>query len=350
MRISVHIAASNIALSRNRRGRTLKKSIAVIGAGISGVTIARSLTDLAEVTVFEKSTGLGGRMAQRRVKGFGFDHGAQYFTARDQAFREVVGKAMDDGAVILWPEAIASLPDKPLEENRAFELRFAGAPAMNGLAAYIANDMAVMRETEIVSLQRAPGGWHLIDQGGLLHGPFDLVVSSAPGPQTAKILPSEFNGQGRIASARMSGCFTLMVGTTAPNPLPFTAARVQDPILGWVAVDSSKPGRNRTTSLVIHSRNAWAETYLDANRHWVKAAMLTALSDLTGHDFSGSAWTDLHRWRFANVEQAVGSPYLLDIGNGLAACGDWCLGNRVEAAFESGRSLGEALREWVVTG
>lgn len=102
--------------------------------------------------------------------------------------------------------------------------------------------------------------------------------------------------------------------------------------------------------MVIHSRNDWAETHLDADRDWVKTMMLTTLSDMTGQDFSRSAWTDFHRWSFANVEKAVGSPYLLDIENGLAACGDWCLGNRVEAAFERGRSLGEALREWVMTG
>ena len=78
--------------------------------------------------------------------------------------------------------------------------------------------------------------------------------------------------------------------------------------------------------------------------------MLMALADITGHDFSEALWTDLHRWRFANVGKAIGKPYLMDAETGLAACVDWCLGNRVEAAFESGRCIGLALSAWIATG
>jgi predicted NAD/FAD-dependent oxidoreductase len=29
----------------------------------------------------------------------------------------------------------------------------------------------------------------------------------------------------------------------------------------------------------------------------------------------------------------------------IGACGDWCLGARVEAAFDSGRAMGETMAE-----
>jgi predicted NAD/FAD-dependent oxidoreductase len=42
-------------------------TVAVVGAGISGLTWARTLADHGlPVTVFEKSRGVGGRMATRR--------------------------------------------------------------------------------------------------------------------------------------------------------------------------------------------------------------------------------------------------------------------------------------------
>ncbi len=45
-----------------------KSTVAVIGAGMTGITCARALADAGfDVTVFEKSRGLGGRMATRRV-------------------------------------------------------------------------------------------------------------------------------------------------------------------------------------------------------------------------------------------------------------------------------------------
>ena len=68
------------------KGAALTRKIAVIGAGISGITVARDLTGLADVTMFEKSNELGGRMARRLVEPFAFDHGAQYFEARGQPF------------------------------------------------------------------------------------------------------------------------------------------------------------------------------------------------------------------------------------------------------------------------
>ena len=327
----------------------LAKAIAVIGAGVSGIAVARGLVGIADVTVFEKSGVLGGRMAHRQVEPFAFDHGAQYFTARSHAFQEVVEDAIENDAAAIWPVEIASLFIKLTNRTEIVEPRYVGRPAMISLAKFLAKNIQVRRETEIKSLHRSAGGWHLVDLGGMTHGPFDLVISSAPGPQTAKLLPEAFSGHPAVSLAQMSGCFTLMVGYNTANALTFAAARVQHPVLSWISVDNSKPGRGQKSSLVIHSRNDWAQAYLQANRDWVKTTMLAALADVTGMDFTASQWIDLHRWRFANVEKAAGVPYLFDPENGLAACGDWCLGNRVEAAFESGRSLGQAVREWIAT-
>ena len=60
-----------------------KPNIAIIGAGMTGVVCARNLKDAGyETIIFEKSRGIGGRMATRRTsEGLQFDHGAQYITA-----------------------------------------------------------------------------------------------------------------------------------------------------------------------------------------------------------------------------------------------------------------------------
>ena len=61
--------------------------IAVIGAGLADVSCARQLTAAGrQVTVFDKSKGMGGRMATRRGDDFSVDHGAQYFTAQQPDF------------------------------------------------------------------------------------------------------------------------------------------------------------------------------------------------------------------------------------------------------------------------
>ena len=53
------------------------QSIAIIGSGICGLTIANALKDTkGEVTVYDKGRRPGGRAASRTIEGCVFDHGA----------------------------------------------------------------------------------------------------------------------------------------------------------------------------------------------------------------------------------------------------------------------------------
>lgn len=44
---------------------TTKQKIAIVGAGLAGLSAAKELESSAEVTVFDKSRGVGGRLATR---------------------------------------------------------------------------------------------------------------------------------------------------------------------------------------------------------------------------------------------------------------------------------------------
>jgi predicted NAD/FAD-dependent oxidoreductase len=322
----------------------VKTSIAIIGAGIAGITLARALARSVNVTIFEKSRGLGGRMANRRREGFAFDHGAQYFTARLPAFRSIVEEAVELGHAGIWPKAVDTLKaDGLVTDRRPPEPRYIGLPGMSGFANGLAEGLQIRKEATVAALKRTGGGWSLTDGEGQDLGRFDLVMSTAPAPQTIRLLPEAFSGLEALARVRMSGCFTVMIGLDEPLHLGFDAARIEDAILSWIAVEGSKPGRGEKTALTIHSRNDWAESNLERDRDEVKSEMLASLKRLLGRDFSNAAWLDLHRWRYANVDQAADQPFLFDEALGLGACGDWCLGNRVEAAVESATALSERL-------
>ena len=96
---------------RQRATRPLTQflpTVAVVGAGISGLICARTLADHGlSVVVWEKSRGAGGRMATRRSgEMLRFDHGAQYFTVRDERFQRYVGAWLQDGIVAPWAGAL----------------------------------------------------------------------------------------------------------------------------------------------------------------------------------------------------------------------------------------------------
>ena len=77
--------------------------VAVIGAGLSGLVVARRLKGVADIVLFEKSRGAGGRIATRYAGDFEFDHGAQFFTARTESFRKFLEPFIVDGTVADWP-------------------------------------------------------------------------------------------------------------------------------------------------------------------------------------------------------------------------------------------------------
>ena len=67
------------------------KHIAIVGAGMAAIACARTLVQAGhQVSVFEKSHGLGGRMSTRNSPFGTFDHGAQYFTVRDARFQQAL--------------------------------------------------------------------------------------------------------------------------------------------------------------------------------------------------------------------------------------------------------------------
>ncbi len=64
--------------------------IAIIGTGLSGLTVAGLLKSAANITLFEKSCGVGGRMATRYAEPYSFDYGAQFFTAKTRPFQAFI--------------------------------------------------------------------------------------------------------------------------------------------------------------------------------------------------------------------------------------------------------------------
>ena len=88
--------------------------IAIIGAGLLGLTAAHDLKEHANVTLYEKSRGVGGRLATRRAEPFSFDHGAQFFKARSKAFVDFIDPMIQDGTVQRWDARFAEIEGSTL--------------------------------------------------------------------------------------------------------------------------------------------------------------------------------------------------------------------------------------------
>ncbi len=319
--------------------------IAVVGAGIAGLTVARFLSAVADVTVFEKSRGVGGRMATRRIGENSFDHGAQYFTIRDPLFHDALDVAIDEGVIEAWTGMIGvSTSASPhIEQYRSREPRFVGTPHMTSLPKWLARGLSIRLGEKIHGIKGVSRRWCLASDTGDF-GPFDWVVITSPVAQCLELMPHGFKERDRIASARMSSCFTLMIDAERSPITPFCAVRFDDEVIGWIADGSTRPHRHDSISVVVHSRNRWADLHINEDASKVQDIMMRRLSELMPGFKDSTRSVGIHRWRYASVKTPVGGEPLIDFDEGLAACGDWTLGNRVEAAFLSAARTAEGIK------
>ncbi|MBC2667623.1 NAD(P)/FAD-dependent oxidoreductase [Novosphingobium piscinae] len=308
-------------------------SVAIVGAGLAGLACAEVLTGAGHrVALFDKARGPGGRMSTRRVATAmgeaSFDHGAQYFTVRDPDFHACVARWAALGLAARWPEA--------------GDEAWVGVPAMNAPVRHMAAAQAVRWSARVDRLTRIAGGWQLIGEG-LPDDAFAAVIVALPAEQAAVLLEPWHADLAAEAGATVSApCWTTMLAFAAPLPTPAATLRDQGAI-GWAARNSGKPGRTGPESWVVQASPAWSRAHLEAAADWVTATLTAELGAALGIALPTPVHAGSHRWRYARSGAAGGPGFRHAPAEGLAVCGDWLIGPRVEAAWLSGHRLGTHL-------
>ena len=312
--------------------------VAVVGAGLAGLICARTLKDHGfDVTVFEKSEGLGGRAATRRViPGLSFDHGAQYFTARNPHFVRHVESWKDLGIVAEWAGQIVSITGADIRPKTDQPARYVGVPGMSAIARHLAADVPTRVATKICQLEGFGDGWHLTDAAGQAFHPFDHVVLSVPAPQALGLLGGRPLADA-IKDVPMTPCWSVLLAFERPVDVAWDGAFVHGSPLAWVARDSSKPGRNKGVECwVLHASPEWSAAHLETSKREVIEFLLDEFSTITSAPLPMSIHQDAHRWLFSATPLSLDLLALFDPDSGVVVCGDWLAGGRVEGAFCSG--------------
>ncbi len=336
--------------------------VAIIGAGISGLAAAQTLSNHdVEVVVFEKSRGVGGRLATRRADVDGtavqFDHGAQYFTVRDDRLARAVCGWTHRGVVAPWNGRIVELAaGGRVVQEKDSQPRYVGVPNNNAIAKVMAEHLEVITDTPVESLHRRGDRWQLrgVNQG--LLGTFDIVITACPAPQAAALLPPDCSITPTVAAVSMVPCWSVMLRAGGLNELPFDGAFINNGPLSWIARDDAKPGRPVPDSAnasrsnwVLHASVGWSREHLEESPVAVTHQLLQSFAQITGQTIGSVDHAVAHRWRYANVTDPIEDRYLMDHALNLGACGDWCGGPRVEGAFLSGQAVaGAVLRKMVL--
>ena len=356
------------AATRPRAPRTASapRRIAVIGAGMAGVACARTLLQAGhQVTVFEKSDRAGGRTSTFETPFGSFDAGAQYFTVRDARFTQALDtvpglcRPWSANTVRVLDAAGRVVAASPLPKDA----HWVAKPGMGSLVAAWAQPLqqagCLQTHTRVVRIEpdrMAPGRWQICTQeaDGAQHvvAGFDVVLIAQPATPARALLDTSGVGSAlsqAMAHVSQDPCWTLMAafpqavrpGLTTLGP-QWNAARSTHHRIAWLARESSKPGRNSIERWTVQASPAWSAEHLEDDAERVQAKLLKAFSEVTGIR-AAPTHAEVHRWRYAQTTKPLGQSYLWDATTGLGACGDWCLGHRLEDAFISGLELALAI-------
>ncbi|GAP37250.1 amine oxidase, flavin-containing [Piscinibacter sakaiensis] len=343
--------------------------MAIVGAGVAGAACARALAQAgAELQVFDKSRGPGGRLATRRAEWVdddgqprvvSFDHGAPGFVSRDPALSDAVAAAWCDGALWRWSPRPAPARGRSGEAAAAPAALWVPGPDMPALCRRWIGALPLQAGTAVAGLQRGPGGWTLACAGGAPGAAgFDAVVLAIPPAQAAALLAPHRPDWAERARARpMLPTWTLMAltdaaGDVGPDGDDWDWAAPSAGPLARVVRNDLKPGRARRpgeAAWVAHATPDWSRDWLEATPQEVLPRMQHALAERLGR---APAWRHavVHRWRYATLAPGPdGAPVdgdcLHDAALGLGVCGDAWGGGGVDAAWRSGRALAAALIE-----
>ncbi|CAB4944240.1 unannotated protein [freshwater metagenome] len=320
-------------------GTLLHVNVAVIGAGVAGLACARELRAAgAQVRVFDKARGAGGRTATRRTDAGSFDHGCP---------------ALVRGS---WLLELAPLGI----EHAEFAGREVPVPSMSALCHVLREGLELTSHTRVESVVPGPAGVRLLAEHAVDLGTFDRVAVTAPAPQAAALLadgaPDLADQAGEVP---YSSCWTALVAWDEPIPSADDWHREASPgaPVIWAVRESAKPGREPGERWTIQAGAVWTAAHLDAEPQAVAVDLVAALgTTLACGPVRPPDQLSAHRWLYARALEPLREACLFDPASGIGAGGDWCAPDPlpgdpgalqdlpgVPEALHSGRALARAL-------
>ena len=317
--------------------------IAVVGAGMAGLAAARTLQSRGHgVSVFERLRGPGGRIGTRRLNtvempralsgaSLEFDHGAQYFTVRDDRFSEIVAEWLRDRIAAKWSGRIVSFGDEGWDDLDEPTDRYVGTPGMSAIASAMADGLNVSYGETVDSLEP-------------LLATHDHVILALPAPQALPLVADVPALEARVSAVTMNANWTVLAAFEDRVAAPFDAAFVNGSPLGWIARNTSKPRRDwKVDAWVLQATTSWSDAHVDDRPNDVGAFLMEAFEDLVRAGLPRVFHAAVHGWRYAAADPPLAVGAIHDADSRITLCGDWCQGSRIEDAYLSGLAAAKIL-------
>lgn len=319
--------------------------VAIIGAGLAGITCGQYLQQQGQKVVFlEKSRGLGGRLATRRLHNTIADHGAKFLEIQGTQTQTLVATLMARGIITPW-QGMKDFYVAPL--------------GMSAIAKNLATGLDIRLNHKVVEINPTDQGWSIFfdisDSNNLPESIEAKALAIAiPAPQALALLSPlgkldqnslDQNYLAQLAEIEYDACITVMAGyapefqqildiqTPSWQALTFP----EDPILAWVGIDSTKRLQPPQPVVVLHSNPNFAAQHLEStDLNPLGQELLDHASNHLLPELNSPEWFQVHRWRYAQPKTCLNTPcFPAPTTSPLVCCGDWCQNNSLDKSRDS---------------
>lgn len=309
--------------------------IAVIGAGMAGITAARALKTAGHtVQVFEKSRGSGGRLASKRSEMGRINLGAQTFSSDDPLFLDELHSWQQAG----WVQ----------QHDNAGKSHWAGMPYMSALTRNLLSEIDTLFACEIHTLSHHDNGWLLHDQHAQTHGPFQQLIVAIPAPQASILLSSCAQKIAQqAANIEVHPIWMVALGFKQPLAQKHSIELLNNAVIAEI-IHTPLSTDHPMQSWVLRSSVAWSVEHLEDDHDLIIHALRDAFSSVLGSPLPQHDSAFAHRWRYALGALPEPSTVLNDQQRGLYIAGDWCGSGDVYSAWHSGKHAAQQLLDHLV--
>jgi renalase len=340
-------------------------SIAIIGAGISGIAAAHTLLDAGHtVTLFEKSRDVGGRATTRKRDGFMYDSGAQYIKSGSPVSISLITERFHTPDLIdihkpVWIfDGMGRIQEGDPVQNA--DPKWSYRHGLITLAQRMAEELNIQFGISIHHVEQTPTGWNLFDEAGQQRGQYERLLITLPAPLAGELIDaSQWANDLRntictqLGKARYNPLLSVMLGyRPRPQPRPYYALVNTDKAhaISWLAWEHEK-GSERVPEgaglLIAQMAPQYSHEYWDTSDEALVQDVAQRVVALIDEQLPPPIFTDVQCWRYALPFEKADATALntLTIPHGLAFCGDAFVGGRVHLALEHGVSVAQSLLE-----
>ena len=161
------------------------KDFCIIGSGISGATIANSLSKKYSLDVYDKARGAGGRSSNKKLsKNESFDHGVQYISPKSTQFKKFIKNLLTKKIVKKWPGKHLFLNTDKKEDKK--HIKIIGKKGNNAISKHLLKDIDCNFNSEVVKIFNNNKIWEVSFSDGSKKL-YKSLILTCPFPQLKKL-------------------------------------------------------------------------------------------------------------------------------------------------------------------